>query len=122
MWTMQGRKFGSVNLAVAWIRWLLFSTPAGLYLCYWVVGRVYICDQGNDYRFLGVLNGPFLERSVKRAAVRQGGRWPCGPSHILINDYELMDDISKYQLLKNDSATWTYFASTVVQNTYFMSQ
>ena len=109
-------------LAVAWIRWLLFSALAGLSLCYWVVGRVCRRDQENDYRFLVVLNGPFLERSVERPAVRLGGYWPSGLSHVLINVTELVDDISKYQLFKKESATWTYFASTAVKITYSMSQ
>jgi len=35
-------------------------------------------------------DGPFVERSVERFAVRQGGHWPCGCSHIFLILLQLM--------------------------------
>jgi hypothetical protein len=34
--------------------------------------------------------GSFLERSVERVAVRQGGHWPCGCSHIYLILFQLI--------------------------------
>ena len=52
--------------------------PLVCLLCHWLVGRVCRHGQENDYRLPSAWKGPFLERSVERAAVRQGSYWICG--------------------------------------------